>query len=129
MQHFEQQQSQTPNVDFESLGLVVLVLHHFRGHVLEGSADARPSLVPFQFAGESEVTELHREVSVEENVLRLDVPVQHFVVVEVLHCSGYLVEEPQGQVLPQPVEVVDVQVHATVAPVLHHYVRFALVLE
>jgi hypothetical protein len=95
---------------------------HFRRHVLVSAADAGADVFFIRPTGPPEVAQLHVVLVVEQQVLRLDVPVNDALVVQVLHSQGRLVQEPHGQVPRQAVLGVDEEKHAAVAGVLEQQI-------
>ena len=76
---FEEQDPQTPNVQFQTL---VFVTENLGGEVLPRAANRAPAFGRRQFAREAEVGQFGLEVAPEQNVLGLDIAVQHILPVE-----------------------------------------------
>ena len=94
-QEFEQDYSKSIDVDFPS----ILPFSNFRSHVVEGSDTLRviTSLAVRYDLGKAVVADLYESVA-DENVSRLEVPVDHTVVMQILHSSGNMIE-PRTRVI------------------------------
>ena len=92
-----------------------------RRRVVRGPA-ARPQELPVSHhVGEAEVSDLHIERLVQQQVLRLEVPVHHVVAVAVVHAADDLLEEPPGVLLLQLAVLHDVVEQLPAGDVLHHH--------
>lgn len=114
MEEFVEKHSETPNVHF--VGMSVFI-DYFGTHVLEGAAHSSPVVFFVEITTPAEVTELHMEVLVQDDVFRLDVSVDYVPVVQILDCRGHLIEELESNGLGESFFGVDVEEETSVTSV------------
>lgn len=70
MQHLIEQHSQTPNINFLILNLL---LYYFRRQILKCSTSCNPSVMTTIWSTETKVTKLSIEICIKQNILWLNV--------------------------------------------------------
>lgn len=98
MDELVEKDAQRPNV--QSV-IVVLVLDHFRSHILEGAAEGVPLLHVIRLDAPAEIADLDDVALLDQNVLRLDVSVDQALLVQIVNAGADLDEEVKSRVLAQ----------------------------
>ena len=99
--------------------MVPFSCNHLRGSVARRSACCLQSLIFVIHVRETEVYNLDIVLVVEQEVLRLEISVANFDLVNILDARYYLLEEPARFVLLKPLPLDDVVEEFTSTRVLH----------
>ena len=123
---FVEEDSEGPHVQ---LVIVLPMVYHFRSHILKRTAKSVPltfveitifSLVHLAFASPTEVADLEHVVFVDQQVLRLQVPVDETVLVQEVDASHGLNEEVKRSLLGEAALFFDQHKQVALRHILHH---------
>ena len=105
------------------------VLDDLRWHVLISATNTRSVIVIFIETGPAEITQFDIKLIIQQNILRLDVPMYKITLVQILNSQSTLVEKSKSQFLRQPVFDIYIEEQAAISGVFKQEIRYGAFLD